>query len=90
MDRSELHSPQIHNIYQHSSKNKTVRMVDGIFSSQIGEDELSTLAQSQIKEGSEDSQQIIKTLAVINYLKITVLVIIGFILGKLDYFNWLI
>ena len=65
-------------------------MVDGIFSSQIGEDELSTLAQSQIKEGSEDSQQIIKTLAVINYLKITVLVIIGFILGKLDYYNWLI
>ena len=65
-------------------------MVDGIFSSQIGEDELSTLAQSQVKEGSEDSQQIIKTLAVINYLKITVLVIIGFILGKLDYFNWLI
>ena len=53
-------------------------MVEEIFM-----DELSIDAQKQLNESqSEDSQQIIKTLAVINYLKVTVLVIIGFILRK--------
>jgi len=58
-------------------------MVEELFSTG-SEEELSNLAQSQLKENaSDDSQQIIKTLAVINYLKVTVLVIIGFILRKL-------
>ena len=61
-------------------------MVEEIFSN--SSDELSNLAQDQLQDsastqaGSEDSQQIIKTLAIINYLKVTVLVIIGFIIGK--------
>ena len=57
-------------------------MVEEIFSAG-SEEELSSLAQSHLKESaSEDSQQIIKTLAVINYLKVIVLVIIGFIMRK--------
>lgn len=59
-------------------------MVEEIFSTGI-EDELSNLAANHFKgeaSGSEDSQQIIKTLAVINYLKVTVLIIIGFIICK--------
>lgn len=63
-------------------------MVEEFFN-QAGEDELSPLAQSQLKEAgvtlgssNEDSPQIIRTLAIINYLKVTVLVIIGFIICK--------
>ena len=54
----------------------------------VEDDELSVLAQSQLGPkdplggGSEDSQQIIKTLAIINYLKIAVLIVIGFIIRK--------
>ena len=65
-------------------------MVEEFFSSQSSDDELSVLAQAQMREGglnvgssNEDSPQIIRTLAIISYLKVTVLVIVGFIICKL-------
>ena len=57
-------------------------MVEEIFSTG-SEDELNAMAQLHTREGgNEDSQQIIRTLAIINYLKVAVLLIIGFILRK--------
>ena len=65
-------------------------MVEEFFSSQSSDDELSVLAQAQMRESglnvgssNEDSPQIIRTLAIISYLKVTVLVIVGFIICKL-------
>ena len=50
--------------------------------------ELSNLAQGQqATKGSDDSQQIIKTLTIINYLKVTVLVIIGMIIMQQIYYR---
>ena len=60
-------------------------MVEEIFTHGGGDEDLSNLALGQMQENSnsnEDSQQIIKTLQVINALKVTVLVVIGFIIRK--------
>ena len=60
-------------------------MVEEIFTTGVNDEDLSNLALQQMQEngaGNEDSQQIIKTLQVINALKVTVLVVIGFIIRK--------
>ena len=60
-------------------------MGEEIFTTGGNDEELSNLALQQMQENgaaNEDSQQIIKTLQVINALKVTVLVVIGFIIRK--------
>ena len=60
-------------------------MVEEIFTTGVNDEDLSNLALQQMQENgaaNEDSQQIIKTLQVINALKVTVLVVIGFIIRK--------
>ena len=60
-------------------------MVEEIFTTGGNDEDLSNLALQQMQENgaaNEDSQQIIKTLQVINALKVTVLVVIGFIIRK--------
>ena len=58
-------------------------MVEEIFTSGSSDTEENLANLLDSKDGNEDSKQIIKTLAVINFLKVTVLVIIGFIISKL-------
>lgn len=55
-------------------------MVEEIFTSGSSDTEENLANLLDSKDGNEDSKQIIKTLAVINFLKVTVLVIIGFII----------